>query len=117
GPGTYVADAGANTLDFANKRGQISILQHFDRYAPNDFPTDAVPDCVAQADGSLWVAALSGRLLRIQGKSGAQVPLALIPHVTGGAADDSGNLYLVDMWTTPGLPTPFTGDIVKFNAD
>jgi len=115
--GTYVADAGANTLDFVNKRGQISILQHFDRYAPNDFPTDAVPDCVAQADGSLWVADLSGRLFRIDGNSATQVPLALIHHVTGCAADDSGNLYLVDMWTTPGLPTPFTGDIVKFNAD
>jgi hypothetical protein len=115
--GAYVADAGANTLDFVNKRGQISILQHFDRFAPTDFPRDAVPDCVAQAEGSIWVADLSGRLFRIHGDTATQVPLALIHHVTGCTTDDNGNLYLVDMWTSPGLPTPFTGDIVKFNTD
>jgi hypothetical protein len=114
--GAYVADAGANTLDFVNKRGQISILQHFFLSAPHDFPTDAVPTCVARANGSLWVADLSGRLFRIHGDTATQVPLALIHHVTGCAADGN-SLYLVNMWTTPGLPSPFTGSVVKYRTD
>jgi hypothetical protein len=114
--GAYVADAGANTLDFVNKRGQISILQHFFLSAPNDFPTDAVPTCVAQSNGSLWVADLSGRLFRIHGDTATQVPLALIHHVTG-CASDGNNLYLVNMWTTPGFPSPFTGSVVKYRTD
>jgi hypothetical protein len=117
GGGAYVADAGANTLDFVNKRGQISILQHFFLSTPQSFPTDAVPDCVAQANGSLWVADLSGRLFRIHGGTATQVPLALIHHVTGCAADEDGNLYLVNMWNTPGLPSPFTGSVVKYSTD
>lgn len=115
--GAYVADAGANTLDFVNKRGEISILQHFFLSTPTSFPTDAVPDCVAQANGSLWVADLSGRLFRIDGNTATQVPLSLIHHVTGCTSDAEGNLYLVDMWGTPGLPSPFTGSVVKYSTD
>jgi hypothetical protein len=117
GGGTYVADAGANTLDLVSKRGQISILQHFFLSAPNSFPTDAVPTCVAQANGSLWVADLSGRLFRIHGHTATQVPLALIQHVTGCTADENGNLYLVNMWSTPGLPSPSSGSVVKYDTD
>jgi sugar lactone lactonase YvrE len=117
GGGAYVADAGANTLDFVNKRGQISIVQHFFLSTPTSFPTDAVPTCVAQANGSLWVADLSGRLFRIHGSTATQVPLSLIHHVTGCSADAEGNLYLVDMWGTPGLPSPFTGSVVKYSTD
>ena len=117
GGGAYVADAGANTLNFVSKHGKISILQHFFLSAPNDFPTDAVPTCVAQAKGSLWVADLAGRLFRIHGKTVTQVPLALIHHVTGCAADENGNLYLVNMWNTAGLPSPFTGSVVKYRTD
>lgn len=115
--GAYVADAGANTLDFVNKRGQISILQHFFLFAPNDFPRDAVPTCVAQANGALWVADLSGRLFRVHGDTATQVPLALIHHVTGCTTDQDGNLYLVDMWGTPGLPSPGTGSVVKYPTE
>jgi hypothetical protein len=117
GGGAYVADAGANTLNFVSKRGKISILQHFFLSAPNDFPTDAVPTCIAQAKGSLWVADLAGRLFRIHGNTVTQVPLTLIHHVTGCTADEDGNLILVNMWTTAGLPSPFTGSVVKYRTD
>jgi hypothetical protein len=115
--GAYVADAGANTLDFVNKRGKISIVQHFFLSAPNDFPTDAVPTCVAQANGSLWVADLAGRLFRIHGNTATQVPLTKIQHVTGCTAGEDGSLYLVNMWGTAGLPSPFTGSVVKYSTD
>jgi hypothetical protein len=119
GRGAYVADAGANTLDWVNSKGAVSIVTHFQRFDPNTFPTDAVPDCVARADGALWVADLSGRLFRIQDGTATQVPMPLLTHVTGCTADQEGNLYLVNMWDSPppSLPSPFSGSVVKFDTE
>jgi len=64
-----VADAGFNTLDFVDRSGKISILQYFGWRDPNpnNFPSDAVPTCVARTDDALWVGQLSGQLFRVEG--------------------------------------------------
>ena len=40
-----------------------------------------------------------------------------IKHVTGCTADGQGNVYFVNMWTTPTPPKPFTGNIVKLDTE
>jgi hypothetical protein len=118
--GSYVVDAGSNTLNFVSNSGHITILHHFPwknpQTPPAGFPTDEVPTCVVKADDGLWVATLSGHLFRVQGTSATLVPNPLLKHVTGCAADQEDNVYFVNMWTTPTFPTPFSGDIVKFNS-
>jgi hypothetical protein len=114
--GTYVADAGANTLNFVNNGGHIKVLHYFP-FRQEAFPTDEVPTCIAQAGNSLWLATLAGHLYRIHGRSATLVANPEIKHVTGCAADRQHNVYFVNMWTTPTPPEPFTGNIVKFNAD
>jgi hypothetical protein len=115
--GAYVADAAANTLDFVDRQGTISVVHHFFKDAPADYPVDAVPTCIARTDDAIWVADLSGRLFRMSGGTATQVPLSLIHHVTGCAGAENGNLYLVDMWGTPGRPTPLTGSVVLYRVE
>ena len=119
--GSYVVDAGSNTLDFVSNRGEITILHHFPWKNPAPFPTgfpsDEVPTCVVRADDGLWVATLAGHLFRVNGTSAALVPNPLLKHVTGCTADEEGNVYFVNMWTTPTFPTPFSGNIVKLSSD
>jgi hypothetical protein len=110
-----VADAGSNTLDFVSNGGRISILHHWTNHYAG-FPSDEVPTCVAQANDSLWVATLRGNLYRVHGGSADLVPAPLLKHVTGCTTDQNDNVYFVNI-TTADFPTPFTGDIVKFNAD
>jgi hypothetical protein len=117
--GAYVADAGSNTLDFVSKHGRITVLNHFP-FRQAGFPSDEVPDCVARANDALYVGTLSGHLYRVVEGGATPVSMPLLKHVTGCTSDENGNLYLVNMWTTPGPPGPnalFTGNIVKFNAD
>jgi hypothetical protein len=115
--GSYVVDAGSNTLNFVSNSGHITILHHFPwKNTPDGFPADEVPTCVVKADDGLWVATLSGHLFRMHGTSATLVPNALLQHVTGCAADQQDNVYFVNMWTTPTFPTPFSGDIVMFNS-
>ena len=126
--GAYVVDAGANTLDFVNEDGQISILHHFTWRDPNpnNFPSDAVPTCVARSGDALWVGQLSGQLFRIDGAGVTQVvPMdgagtPLLTHVTGCTSDHHGNLYFVNMFG-PGTsftdPSFFAGNVVRYNAD
>jgi len=125
--GTYVADAGANTLDWVGNNGTITVLHHFDWRDPNpnNFPNDAVPTCVARANGALWIGDLSGHLYRIAGDEVTQVvPMddtgALLSHVTGCTTDSKGNLYLVNMFG-PGIPftSPsfFVGSVVKYQTN
>lgn len=126
--GAYVADAGANTLDFVDRHGKISILHYFGWRDPNpnNFPNDAVPTCIARTDDALWVGELSGQLFRIDGTKVTQVVprdsagKPLLSHVTGCTADREGNLYLVNMFG-PGIPftSPsfFQGSVVKYSSD
>ena len=118
--GSYVADAGSNTLNFVSKRGEITILHHFAWRNPDPagFPSDDVPTCVVRVDDGLWVATLSGHLYRVvDGTSATLVPNPLLKHVTGCTKDEEGNVYFVNMWSTPTFPSPFTGDIVKLSSD
>jgi hypothetical protein len=114
--GAFIADAGSNTLTFVTKSGDASVLHHF--YLPSTgFPSAATPTCVAKTDDALWVADLSGHLFRIEGDSATLVPNAYTKHVTGCVAGEDNDIYLVNMWTTPGLPTPFTGNVVRYKTD
>jgi len=117
--GSYVADAGSNTLNFVSNGGDIDVVHYFPWRNPNPagFPSDEVPTCIARADDGLWVATLSGHLFRVHGTSATLVANPLLKHVTGCAADEEGNVYFVNMWTTPTFPAPFTGNIVKLSSD
>lgn len=126
--GTYVADAGSNTLDFVNEDGEISILHHFEwrDSNPNNFPSDAVPTCVARSDDALWVGQLSGRLTRIDDAGVTEVTpkdsagKPLLTHVTGCTSDQHGNLYFVNMFGTGipfGEPSWFNGTVVRYGAE
>src|SRR5438874_9135848 len=66
--GSYVADAGSNTLEFVSNGGHISVLHYFP-FRQNAFPSDEVPDCIAATDDALWVATLAGHLYRVHGRS------------------------------------------------
>jgi hypothetical protein len=117
--GSYVTDAGANTLEFVSNRGHISVLHYFPWRStdPMAFPSDEVPTCIARADDGLWVATLAGHLFRVHGTSATPVANSDLKHVTGCAADGQGNVYFVNMWTTPTPPQPFTGNIVKLTDE
>jgi hypothetical protein len=118
--GAYVADAGANTLDFASDTGKVSVIWHDPTLFPDSFPKDAVQTCVTRANGVLWVTELSGRLFRVDGTSVTQVAVvdsagnSLLQHVTGCAASKRSGLYLVNMWTNVGPPNPLSGNVVRF---
>lgn len=114
--GAYVADAGANTLDFVSHGGRITIVHHWTNlYA--GFPHDEVPTCVTRAGDGLWVATLSGHLYRVRGTTASQVQESDLKHVTGCVSDGEDNIYFVNMWSTPTFPTPGSGNIVKFNTE
>ena len=114
--GAYVVDAGSNTLDFVSERGNIAVRNYFP-FQQNGFPSDEVPTCVARTDDALWVASLSGHLYRVHGGGATLVAMPLLKHVTGCTAGENGALYLVNMWTNDGPPTPFSGNVVQFKPD
>jgi hypothetical protein len=128
--GVYVADAGANTLNFVQANGDASIISGIPLPAAGGFPGDGVPTCVTVVRGNLYAADLSGRLWKRDGGfTPTQVPVegggqSLIHHVTGCASDAQGDIFLVDMWGTPGPPIPAgpmsvagTGSVVELAAD
>jgi sugar lactone lactonase YvrE len=127
GDGAYVADAGANTLDFVDAGGKVTILNHFEWRDPNpnNFPNDIVPTCVAKGADALWVGQLSGRLLKVAGSSVTPIVPKdssghrLLTHVTNCISGGDGNLYFVNMFG-PGIPftSPsfFVGNVVKYNV-
>ncbi len=120
--GTYVADAGANTLDWVDHSGHIRILYRFPVPSPAEkFPTDAVPTCVAHSGDALVVADLAGRIWRlshhgvtmISGPTGKTYTGG--DHYTGCAGDRYGNVYVVSMFhgMAPGPDVATTGSVVK----
>jgi len=116
--GTFVADAGANTLDWVGNNGQISVVYRFPVPNPFEpFPTDAVPTCVAQSGGALIVGDLAGRIWRVSGSNATMLSGQVADrHFTGCAADAAGNVYLVSMFS--GLfPNPGTGSVVELPAN
>jgi hypothetical protein len=116
--GTYVADAGANTLDWVGNNGDISILYRFPvPNPPQPFPTDGVPTCIAQGAGGLIVGDLAGRIWTVNGTNATLLSGQVAGrHFTGCAADAAGNVYLVSMFS--GLfPNPGTGSVVELAAN
>lgn len=123
----YVVDAGSNTLnriesdESDESDGEVTVEQYFPwrnpTPFPKGFPSDEVPTCVAQVDESLWIGTLSGHLFRLDEDEMTLVADTNLKHVTGCTADEEGNLYLVNMWSTPGPPSPFTGNIVRHSTE
>lgn len=102
--GTYVADAGTNTLDWVAANGRISILAYF----PLNALADATPTCIAKGpDGALYVGTLAlvdsvGALLGIPNLPPPH-PAATVYRVDPGAADPSSLsavLGLAKPWAT-----------------
>jgi hypothetical protein len=115
--GTFVADAGANTLDWVGNNGEISVVHRFPVPNPfQPFPTDAVPTCVAPSGDGLIVGDLAGRIWRVNGGNATMLSGQVAArHFTGCAADSAGNVYLVSMFS--GLfPNPGTGSVVELPA-
>jgi hypothetical protein len=130
--GTYVADAGANVIDFVAANGQITVASAIPPPPPGGFPADTVPTCVTVLHGNLYAGSLSGRFWKRGGSfDPTEVPVqdssgkSLLHHVTGCASDEkTGAVYLVDMWGTPGPPIPAgpqstagTGSVVELAKD
>ena len=119
--GTFVADAGSNTLDWVGNNGGISIVNRFPvPNPPEPFPSDAVPTCVAQGAGGLTVGDLAGRIWQQHAGTWQLVsPQVGMQHFTGCAADSAGNVYLVSMFSGlfPGPDVAFTGSVVKLAAN
>jgi hypothetical protein len=123
--GAFVADAAAGDLDFVSNSGKVRLVHYFHFDPPaGSFPSDEVPTCIVRANGHVWMADLNGRLFRLDGSTPTQIPvldrsgMALLHHVTGcsTAGADDGVIYLVNMWTTDGFPTPNTGSVVRYNV-
>jgi glucose/arabinose dehydrogenase len=111
--GEFVADAGANLLDFVPAGGALQVASRIPRNTPGGFPSDGVPTCVAVMRGNLYAADLAGRVWKRGGSfAPTEVPVTdasgkpLLHHVTGCVSDGLDHLYLVDMWGTPGPPIP-----------
>jgi hypothetical protein len=125
--GAYVADAGTNVLTFVKANGDHTIISVDPLPAAGGFPGDGVPTCVTVVRGNLYAADLAGRLWKRNGSfTPTQVTAGtnLIHHVTGCASDKSGDIFLVDMWGTPGPPIPAgpasvanTGSVVELRKD
>jgi hypothetical protein len=116
--GTFVADAGANTLDWVGNNGHITMVHRFPVPDPPQlFPTDAVPTCIARRAGGLIVGDLAGRIWSVNGSNATLLSgQEAMRHFTGCAADAAGNVYLVSMFA--GLfPNPGTGSVVKLAAN
>jgi hypothetical protein len=91
--GTYVADAGSNTLDWVGNNGDVSILNRFTVPPVAVFPTDGVPTCVAPSGNQLTVADLAGRIWRVSGGT-----LTPVQGQTGNHRQD----HSVTLSSTPG---------------
>lgn len=130
--GAFVADAGANTLDFVAASGRSAVVSALAPPAAGGFPADTVPTCVTVLRGNLYAGSLSGHLWKRDGSfTPTDVPVTgadgtpLLHHVTGCASDvRTGAIYLVDMWGRPGPPIPAgpqgvagTGSVVRLAAD
>jgi hypothetical protein len=124
---TLVADAGANTLDVVAANGATEVASAFAPPPPGGFPADTVPTCVTVARGNAYVGSLSGKLWKRAGSfTPTEVPVTagVLHHVTGCTSDAKGDLFVVDMWGTPGPPIPAgpgsaagTGSVVEVAPD
>ncbi len=115
----WVVDAGANTLDFVNSRGSVSVVAFF----PNPAFTDAVPTCVDRGpDGALYIGELTGGgnppgssiVWRWNGRGSLQAWATGLTAVTGCGFGADGRFYAAE-FSTLGLDNaaPGTGELVR----
>jgi hypothetical protein len=52
----------------------------------------------------------------VDGDSATLVANAHTKHVTGCVEGDDNSIYFVNMWTAPGPPRPFDGNVVRFKT-
>jgi hypothetical protein len=114
--GTFVADAGANTLDQVTPDGKVHVLTYFG--VPTGSVTDAVPTCVAKGpDGALYIGELLGgnpaaghaRVWRVavsNGKATKSVWATGLTTVQGCGFDSSGNFYATEFQVGGFNPSP-----------
>jgi hypothetical protein len=136
--GTYVVDAGTNTLNWVGRSGRIQILAYF----PNNALADATPTCLAKGpDGALYVGTLalldslgsildpslpppnpSATVYRVDPTAADPSSLSTVlslatPWATGlwpitGCASDGSALYAAEFVSGMG-PTGPVGDVVR----
>jgi len=102
----FVADAGANTLDWVDRHGVAHVIAFFP--TPKGSPTDAVPTCVTKGpDGALYVGELLGgdfapghaRVWRVaweNGKWNRSVWARGFTTIQGCSFDRWGNFYATE---------------------
>jgi hypothetical protein len=114
--GTFVADAGANTLDQVTPDGKVHVLTYFG--VPTGSVTDAVPTCVAKGpDGALYIGELLGgnpaaghaRVWRVvinNGKATKSVWATGLTTIQGCGFDSWGNFYATEFQVSGLNPGP-----------
>ena len=119
----WVVDAAANTLDFVNFKGQVSVAAFF----PNPASSDAVPTCIDRGpDGALYIGELTGVgnppgssvVWRFAGGRGPIQQWATgLTAVTGCGFAPDGQFYATE-FSTLGLDdaAPGTGALVRVPA-
>jgi hypothetical protein len=127
---TYVADAGANTLNEVLADGTVTVLAYF----PNEAIRDAVPTCIAKGpDGALYVGTLalvdslvlgpSAKVYRVDPSEADPNDLGTILNVAtewasglwpinGCTFGADGNFYASQLLTNPDFGDP-RGDVVR----
>lgn len=129
--GTYVADAGGNSLLRVSSSGRISTVAVFpDRLAPAppflglppgaQIPAQAVPTAVAEGpDGALYVSQLTGFPFPVGGSTiwriGAAGPTAYLTgftNVVDLAFGSDGSLYVVEL-ASAGLLAGLDGTVIR----
>ena len=111
--GAYVADAGANTLDWVSSTGKVKVLAYLN--VPKGAPVDSVPTCLAKGpDGALYIGELLGGYLTAgharvwrYSHGTARVWKTGLTAVNGCGFDSRGNFYATEIFAhglTSGSP-------------
>ena len=121
--GTWLVDAGSNTLDWVGFDRKVKIVA----YLPNPpgppdqrFPYDAVPTCVVATHNGVYIGDLSGRAWKWSNGHLHQLDTAgLTGSINGCTADRRGNVYFVTMFNgfDPNFGfAPNTGSVTKVDT-
>lgn len=118
---TYVVDAASNTLDRVDRNGKVTVLALF----PDPPVNDAVPTCLAERGGAIYVGELTGG----GNAPGAAVVWRVVPGqqpvawqtgfsaITGCGFGANGAFYVTEFQTGGlGAPSP-AGDVIRIARD
>jgi len=120
--GAYVADAGANTLDWVSSTGKVKVLAYLG--VPKGAPVDSVPTCLAKGpDGALYIGELLGGYLTAgharvwrYSHGAARVWKTGFTAVNGCGFDSRGNFYATEIFAhglTSGSPVGALVQVAK----